>query len=240
MKKSINIGLVIGALLLFTTGCNSVVTGKVKEENISVNKDKAKELEVELNLGVGEMMVTNGANEWVEGSIRSNIKNFEPKVSYDLDGKKGKVVIEQSKQKFKNMKIGNIENEWNLMLSEDIPMSLDVNVGAASTKLDLKGIELKDLDIDAGVGNLTVDLGGDWEDSFETNIKAGVGKTTIVLPSEVGVKITSKKGIGSTNIVDFISKGDGVYVNEAYEDADVIITVNTDLGVGEVTFKLDK
>ena len=57
---------------------------------------------------------------------------------------------------------------------------------------------------------------------------------------EVGVKIKSEKGLGTSNVVGFISQGEGVYVNEAYEDADVILTVNTEMGVGDITFKLDK
>ena len=122
-----------------------------------------------------------------------------------------------------------------------VPMNLSVDSGVSSTELDLQGLMLEKLDINAGVGDLYVDLGGDaWENSFETNITTGVGEATVILPSEVGVKIKSEKGLGTSNVVGFISQGEGVYVNEAYEDADVILTVNTEMGVGDITFKLDK
>ena len=135
----------------------------------------------------------------------------------------------------------NVKNEWNLELTDNVPMNLSVDSGVSSTELDLQGLMLEKLDINAGVGDLYVDLGGDaWENSFETNIKTGVGETTVILPSEVGVKIKSEKGLGTSNVVGFISQGEGVYVNEAYEDADVILTVNTEMGVGDITFKLDK
>jgi predicted membrane protein len=68
----------------------------------------------------------------------------------------------------------------------------------------------------------------------------GVGKSTIILPADVGVQIKSSKGIGKTEFVDFISKGNGEYVNEAYENADVIIHVKTELGLGQAIFKLEK
>jgi hypothetical protein len=58
--------------------------------------------------------------------------------------------------------------------------------------------------------------------------------------TEVGVKIESTKGLGKADFDGLISKGNGVYVNEAYEDAVVIINLKTDLGVGAVTFKLEK
>ena len=86
-------------------------------------------------------------------------------------------------------------------------MKLSVDSGVSSTELDLQGLMLEKLDINAGVGDLYVDLGGDaWENSFETNITTGVGEATVILPSEVGVKIKSEKGLGTSNVVGFISR----------------------------------
>lgn len=238
MKKTLFIVLVIGAIVFAASGCNTVVSGEVKEESISIQKDKAKELDVVLNLSVGELTLSKGAEDWVEGSIKYNKKKFEPEVIYNRKGNKGEVIIEQGS--LNNINFSDIKNEWNLELSDDVPMNLSVHSGASSTDLDLQGLMLEKLDIDAGVGELHVDLGGAWENSFETNIKTGVGAATVILPSEVGVKIKSEKGIGTSDVVGFISQGEGVYVNEAYEDADVILTVNTEMGMGDITFKLDK
>jgi N-terminal domain of toast_rack, DUF2154 len=238
MKKTLFIGLVIGVILFAASGCNTVVSGEVKEESISIKKDKARELDVELNLSVGELTLSKGAEDWVEGSIKYGKKKLKPEVIYNRKGNKGEVIIKQnSLNSFNN----NVKNEWNLELTDNVPMNLSVDSGVSSTELDLQGLMLEKLDINAGVGDLYVDLGGDaWENSFETNIKTGVGEATVILPSEVGVKIKSEKGLGTSNVVGFISQGEGVYVNEAYEDADVILTVNTEMGVGDITFKLDK
>ena len=105
--------------------------------------------------------------------------------------------------------------------------------------MDLKGLNLSTLEVNAGVGDMTIDLGGKWEKSFDASLEMGVGKSTIILPKEVGVKIISSKGIGNTNFVGFISEGDGIYVNEAYKDADVIINLTTELGIGEVNFQME-
>ena len=239
MKKKLYIGLVIGVILFVASGCNTVVGGEVKEESISIKKDKARELDVELNLSVGELTLSKGAEDWVEGSIKYGKKKLKPEVIYNRKGNKGEVIIKQkSLNSFNN---SNVKNEWNLELTDNVPMNLSVDSGVSSTELDLQGLMLEKLDINAGVGDLYVDLGGDaWENSFETNITTGVGEATVILPSEVGVKIKSEKGLGTSNVVGFISQGEGVYVNEAYEDADVILTVNTEMGVGDITFKLDK
>ena len=239
MKKTFFIGLVIGVILFVASGCNTVVSGEVKEESISIKKDKARELDVELNLSVGELTLSKGAEDWVEGSIKYGKKKLKPEVIYNRKGNKGEVIIKQNNLNSFNNR--NVKNEWNLELTDNVPMNLSVDSGVSSTELDLQGLMLEKLDINAGVGDLYVDLGGDaWENSFETNIKTGVGEATVILPSEVGVKIKSEKGLGTSNVVGFISQGEGVYVNEAYEDADVILTVNTEMGVGDITFKLDK
>ena len=239
MKKRLFIGLVIGVIVLFASGCNTVVSGEAKEESVLIKKDKARELDVELNLSVGELTLSKGAEDWVEGSIKYGKKKLKPEVIYNRKGDKGEVIIKQ--KSLNSFNSYNIKNEWNLELTDNVPMNLSVDSGVSSTELDLQGLMLEKLDINAGVGDLYVDLGGDaWENSFETNITTGVGEATVILPSEVGVKIKSEKGLGTSNVVGFISQGEGVYVNEAYEDADVILTVNTEMGVGDITFKLDK
>lgn len=238
MKKPLLIGLVISTTLFVLSGCNSFVTEKEYEESISVKKDKAKALDVELNLGIGEINVQKGAEEWVDGNAIYNLKKLKPQVSYDLHRDIGEVVIEHEDQK--RFRISEIKNEWDIKITDKIPLSLSIETGATMANLDLKGLKLESLDIETGVGDIAIDLGGDWETSFETNIETGVGQTTVYLPSEVGVKITIEKGIGSSDVVGFISKGDNVYVNEAYEGADVILTVSAEMGVGEISFELDK
>ncbi|PEJ60624.1 MULTISPECIES: toast rack family protein [unclassified Bacillus (in: firmicutes)] len=239
MKKLIMSVLLIITAAFVVTGCSIVNNGKVKEETISIHKDQAKNLDVSLDLGAGSMNVSKGTKNWVEGKAEYNNKSFKPDVSYKLKNSTGDVKVDQSKHHLSKMKIGKIKSEWDLKLSDKIPLDLNVNTGASKTNLDLRGLKLNKLNINAGVGELNVNLGGNWKNSFETNIKTGIGKTTVVLPSNVGVKVKLSKGIGKANVIDLISKGNGVYVNEAYDDAKIKLEVNMDIGVGEVTFKLD-
>ncbi|MFJ3386998.1 MULTISPECIES: toast rack family protein [unclassified Lysinibacillus] len=238
MKKFMGLGLVIGASLIALSGCNSVIPGKTKDETILVEKDKAEKLDVELQLGIGEITVEKGAKDWIEGTAQYNIDKLAPKVKYDLRGKTGKISIDHKGST--NVRLGKIKNIWDIKLNEDIPMDLSIEAGASDAEIDLQGLQLEKLDINTGVGDLKVNLGGDWKKSFETNIETGVGNTTVTLPSKVGVKLTTEKGIGTSSIDGLISKGEGVYVNEAYDKADVKIEVNSEIGLGDVTFKLDK
>lgn len=240
MKKVFYAGVLGLSLMVAVTGCGVFVNGSEENGKITIEKDKVKELQLELNLGAGELNVEKGADEWVEGTINYNVDKLKPEVSYKRKGDKGIAVIEQeNKGILDKIKIGEMKNEWNLSLTDDIPIDLRVNSGASDTNLDLKGLNLKELDVNAGVGDITIDLSGKWVESFDASLALGVGQSTIILPKDVGVKIDSSKGIGTADFVGFISKGNGVYVNEAYEDANVIINLKTDLGVGEAKFKLE-
>jgi hypothetical protein len=236
MKKMMGFGLAALSAVLLLSGCNNTIIASDKSnEEIMVKKDGAKELEVVLNFGAGRMDVAGGADEWVSGNAIYEPEKMKPEVSYDLDGKVGKVEISQPNE----FKIGKMKNEWDLKMNEDVPVDLVVNAGASETDLDLKGIQLSSLEVNAGVGEITVDLGGDWKESFKARISSGVGKMTVILPKDIGVRINANKGIGSSSFDNLISKGNGVYVNEVYEDAKVKIDLDADIGVGEVTFKTE-
>ena len=227
----------ISASLLVLTGCFSFIPDKEKEETLSVKKDDVQKLDVEINLGVGELTVTRGAKEWLEGSAQYNINKLAPKIRYKQRGETGHLDIEHKGST--KVRMGKIKNVWDIELNDEIPMELSVETGASIANLDLRGLTLESLDIETGVGDLAVDLSGEWKNSFETNIETGVGQTTVILPSKVGVKLMTEKGIGSINLEGFIAKGKGVYVNEAYEQADVVLEVHAEMGVGDITFKLD-
>ncbi len=238
LKKLVGLGVMMGTSVFVLSGCFSFMPNKMQEETILVEKDKAKMLEVDIDLGVGEMNLTGGAKEWVQGKADYNIKKLAPQVNYDVSGDTGEVEIKHKGST--KLGISNIKNTWAIQLNDDIPMDLTVETGASLANLDLQGLQLEKLDIEAGVGDLTVNLGGDWKKSFKANIETGVGQTTIIVPSKVGVKLTTEKGIGSSNVEGLISKGKGVYVNEAYDKADVVLDIKSEIGVGDITFKLDK
>jgi hypothetical protein len=237
MKKLIY-GVVVATGALMLAGCNILAVGKdAYEKSLLVESDKAEELELEVNMGAGELTLEQGSKEWVTGVAKYNNKELEPEVSYKLTGDTGEITIDQSKSEDINVNKGGLKNEWNLQVTNKVPMELIVNSGASASTLNLSGLKLQDLQINAGVGDLTVDLSGDWNNSFDVNMDMGVGVTTLILPKDVGVKVISEKGLGVRSVEGLSSEGDGVYVNDKLGKSDVTITVNADLGIGEFEIK---
>ena len=72
MKKFLLFSLLSVSILILATGCGFSDKGNVEGNKVTIEKDKANELELELGIGAGELNVEAGANEWVEGTIEVN------------------------------------------------------------------------------------------------------------------------------------------------------------------------
>ncbi|WP_071394384.1 toast rack family protein [Bacillus tuaregi] len=239
MRKKIAGSIIAASFLFIATGCSPFFNGHDESKEVLIKQDQAEELELELNIGAGELRVASGAEEWIEGTIDYTNKKLTPDITYKRKGDKGNAVIKQDDGVFKNINLGEVKNIWDLRLNDEVPLDLSVNAGASDSYLDLNGLQLSELEVNAGVGDMTIDLSGSYKESFDASLHMGVGESTIILPKDVGVKIDSSRGIGEAEFDGFISKGNGVYVNEAYEDADVVISLKTELGIGQVHFKIE-
>lgn len=203
---------------------------------LSIEKDDAKSLDVDIDFGAGSLLIEGGAKEWIDGEIDTNVKKWFPSVVYKNKRDVGHIEIQQ---KMKGLSaLGKKKNDWHVQLTNDIPIDLEVEMGVSDAELKLEGIRLSHLSVDTGVGDTTVNLAGDWRESFDAEFDLGVGDAKIHLPQDTGVKVIASKGIGSIEAKGFISKGKGVYVNEAYGQTDTTIHLKVDIGVGGVNFLL--
>jgi predicted membrane protein len=116
-------------------------------------------------------------------------------------------------------------------------MELKVNQGAGRARLTLGGLALSRLDVEIGAGETDVDLSGDWKNDLTANIQGGVGRATVRLPTDVGVRARAQGGIGAIHVHGLKKDGDA-YVNEAYGKSPVTVNVEVQGGVGEINLEL--
>jgi hypothetical protein len=152
-----------------------------------------------------------------------------------------------------------MRNEWDLRLKDDVPMNLSIGLGAGSNYLELGSLSLSRLDIqtgagevevdltgspsvsrldvEAGAGDVTVDLTGHWEGDLVAHIKGGIGRITLRLPYDVGVRVNAEKGIGKISASGLTRKGKA-YVNGAYGESDVTLQIEVETGIGKINLEL--
>jgi hypothetical protein len=210
--------------------------GKMQSESSSVALENAKSARTQLKMGSGELNITGGADQLMEADFSYNVSEWKPKVSYDVSDQKGELIVKQRSAEGAGLS-GDARNEWNLRLNDEVPIDLVVQMGAGESDLDLDSLSLTGLDLQMGAGKTTVDLTGDYAKSFDASIQGGVGEATVLLPSEVGVKAKAEGGLGKINAKGLQKVGDS-YVNDAYGESDVNLSVDVKGGVGQINLKV--
>jgi len=150
------IPLILLALLL--SACSGVTIGEtpigdLRTERISVPAPDADVATVHLKFGASDSFrLRPGAENLVEGSVQYNIDQLKPSVS--TSG--GDVTIEQRARSL-NMS-SNVRNEWDLRLSDAVPMALNVDAGAYKGSYDLGGVRLRAVEVNQGAAESTYDF----------------------------------------------------------------------------------
>jgi hypothetical protein len=249
-------GLALGASL---TGCGEVVeTGELREETRTVALGDVKRVSARIDLGVGKLRITGGARDLLEGEFVYNVPRWKPQIDYKLAGDVGELTVEQAEGFGSRLGRG-VRCEWDLRLNDDVPMDLDVELGAGESRLELGSLKLRDVviatgagevhvaltgrptpesvSIKTGAGDTTIDLTGDWRNNLNASIAGGVGRTTVRVPQNVGVHVHADKGIGKISASGLMRDGDS-FVNQAYYDSGIILDIGVKTGIGAIILEV--
>ena len=234
--------VMVAALVVLAGACSTQgggtqqQVGKMQHVSKSVDPENATSARAQLKMGAGELNLTGGADQLMEGDFSYNVSDWKPKVSYDVSDKKGELVVKQGSAEGGGLS-GGARNEWDISMNDEVPTELVVQMGAGESDLDLDSLTLTGVDLQMGAGKTTVDLTGDYTQGFEAIIEGGVGQATVLLPSGVGVKAKAEGGLGTINAKGLKMVG-GSYVNDAYGESDINLSVDVKGGVGDINLKV--
>ncbi len=251
--------LVLVAILLAVAGCGAGIrVGDLETESKTVELGGADSVRVDIDLGAGELDVDGGAAELLDATFTYNVAELKPEVSYS--GGRLSVDTPNVRAGIGSLwDVGKYRNEWDLRLNDDVPMEMRVTVGAGRTDLKLGSLALTRLDVDGGAGEVVVDLSGStsltdlavkggagelrvdltgtWSSDLEGRIGAGVGKTTVTLPRDTGVRVKVQTGIGKVVAAGLTKEGE-YYTNDAYGQTEATVYLEVEAGVGQIELKL--
>ncbi|MEO8609880.1 MAG: DUF5668 domain-containing protein [Chloroflexota bacterium] len=156
---------------------------------------------------------------------------------------------------------------WDIGLSKNVPLDLDVTSGVSNSTLDLQDLDLTSLHVNSGVGSTeltlpamqdsyTVDISGgagstnitvEEGTTVDFTIQGGVGSVTVDVPEGAAVRVEASTGVGSVNVpTNFASVSgdthkfvgeDGVWESAGFENSDRPIVIHYEDGVGTLTVK---
>ncbi len=222
--------LFISALLL--ASCSSALgVGELQTESRSVDLGDNQSVGVDINFGTGTLDIAGGADKLLQADFKYNVAKLKPKVEYTAST----LVVEQPTvitlpllQKTKSFR-----NEWNLYLSNKVPMDLSVNLGHGTSDLEMSGLSLNHLDISLGSGTSVINLDDQWRHDLDVVIDSGATDITLKLPKDIGVQVEIASG-GTTVVTSGLSQEGNTYTNAAYGVSDVTLHVTMSPGSGRI------
>jgi hypothetical protein len=232
-------GRVVLPALFMTCACTinegeRVATSAVRTESRSVALGAAKRVKVSLEMKAGELKITGGAQPLLDADFTYNVPRWKPEVKYEVNGDVGNLELKQPES---GGALGNTRYEWDLRLNNKVPMQITADMGAGRATLMLGGLSLSKLELNMGAGETTVDLTGNWKNDFSGQINGGVGRATLRLPRDVGVRVVAEGGLGAINAHGLHKQGDA-YVNDEYGKSPVTLNLEVAGGVGEINLEL--
>ncbi|MHB1342130.1 MAG: toast rack family protein [Coriobacteriia bacterium] len=229
--------LALGAVLIAGTGCVRVELQDSDSELLSssesVELQGAERVEATIKMDVGVLKVSGGAGDLMGAEFDYTRSAWEPDVDYTVAGETGRLEVTQPD--FTGPSFGSTyRNDWDITLSNDVPLDLAIELGAGEGKLYLGDLDLEDLRVEMSVGDTMIDLVGDMGHDLDATIEGGVGELTLRLPAGVGVRLVGfRDGVGNYSAPGFEMDGDAL-VNDEWETASVKYDIVLRRGVGDV------
>lgn len=202
----------------------------------------AKRAQVQIDTSVSRLSITSGSSEnLVEGTVtpfewetlQKDARNNGDTLIFNLQsrGEQGRVFGLPI-----NVNGSNSTPTWDLNLTDQIPMDIQIDTGVGESRIDLSKVQLTRLGLDTGVGESEISLPG--QGKYRVDINSGVGELTIRLPRGIAARIHADQGIGSIEVDgDFTRESKSVYVSPNFSQAEHQAEIEIDGGVGEIVIE---
>jgi hypothetical protein len=194
------------------------VGATIKTFNIVQSLEGAKSATVELQPGAAQLHLRAGTQngKLVEGRAESltGIETLEPSanrrgdtLAYRLESKHPLAVSEPVRWPI-----------WDLRLDARVPMKFRLVNGIPESDVDLRGLRVTDLDVDATVGRLTLTLPDQGQ--VQAKVKGGSSRTTIRVPTSTDVRIQARRfGVGYIEVFGETWRNNGDMTTPGFERA---------------------
>ena len=203
----IALGTIALTILLMLAGpsLGLVTLPEIKQASLSEPLGEATAADIQLNLSVGKVTVSalSDSANLIEADL-----NYVGEIDFRAQGTGRKTVILSQTGEVTSTSAwpfvslfpndDSLELLWDIRLSPEVPLAIDINGGVGETSLALGGLQLTSLSVDGGVGEITVDLPAGV--GYEATFNGGVGEFRINVPEGAAPTIRIKGGVGGFTV----------------------------------------
>jgi hypothetical protein len=202
----------------------------ILHDSQSIERQGAKTVSADVEIPAGTLKLSGGSAKLLDADFRYRESEGRPHVDYSVKGDHGQLSVSAEE---KHLHLGTTHYTWDLRFANDVPLDLNVRMGAGQSDLRLHDLNVTHLEVNIGAGEMQLDLTGERKSNLDVNVEGGVGSATIYLPKDVGVRVYASGGIGAVS-THGLTKEDDEYVNSVYGKTPATITLDIQGGVGAI------
>jgi len=205
--------------------------GKVELENASIELQGATSASLKISHGAGELKIHSGAggNELVRGSFLGGLDRKSNRNGDQLEAQ-----MRPARDAIEFPFFGpRSQLDWDVALNADIPIALDLNLGANKSTLDLRDMKLTHLDLDTGASETTVTLPA--RGRFTADFDLGAAALTVTIPQGLSARIRASLGAADLKIDKSRFPYNGSYYQSPdFDSASNAVDMTIDAGAASI------
>ena len=202
-----------------------------KSKNVAVDLQGAREMSLKVSHGAGQLRIGAGASmgKALEGECTDNVS-----VQSRLAGDRLEVRV-SGDVAFFPFSMDRRGLDWDLRLTNEVPLSLVLETGANESTIDLSNLRATSVKLKTGASstNLTLPAVG----VVTAEIQCGAAEVTVRVPQGVAVRIRSQSGLAeiSVDTARFPRVDGGGYASPDFGTSENRVDLSIEAGVGKVS-----
>ena len=237
LAGGINLLILCAVVGLAVSGAWPGSMGKYSSGSFSEPLGSAERAEVELELGIGTLNLDSlpaSSDRLLDVEYTST---GSPSREMNIVDGTARVSLELGKDGWRFWGFwGEKREEWQVNLSQRIPLELSLHTGAGDSLINLSELTVTKIDLDMGVGRVNVTLPA--AGATVASVKGGVGDLTLTIPQGVAARIEAHTGVGVFEVDEsrFPKAGD-LHESPDYATADNRVDLRVNAGVGRIRIR---
>ncbi len=240
--------------LLVTFVVISAVNAQEKFSTLeqTIKKGKSENITALIQIAGGHLIVNGETTELAQVKLTYDKADWNPSIAFAELDERGKLTI-TAQTEGEEKHIGDY-NRCNINLNPSLNYSLGIVLGAGLADIDfhdfsihkavfrlgvgsfnvnLSNTSVPLLKVEAGIGEATFDLSGIWKNNLSAIINAGIGQMNLIVPANMGVRVTVKGFLGNVETPNYKKEGKE-YTNALYGKSKYNLEIQVNGAIGSV------
>ena len=205
--------------------------GDIETQDASIDLQGAASAEVKISHGAGELKIHSGANahEIAHGSFMGGLE-----YNATRNGDQLQVRMRPAKDVMEFPFFGPQSRfDWDVALNAEIPLGLNLNLGANKSEIDLRGLNISSLDLDTGASETKLLLPD--KGRFKADLDLGAASLEVVIPDGLSARIRTSLGAANLMIDESrFPRSGGYYQSPNFDSAADFADMTIDAGAASI------